>query len=162
MRFAVISDTHMDSPSRELIEEFEKRMQYVDAIFHCGDYTGEEVWAYLNSHPCFVGVAGNMDQGYWSSHLPWQVMREVKGIKVGMLHGFDLSFVNLEEELLERFPGVDVVFFGHTHMRFFRKREGGPSILNPGSFTFAKKGVKGYALLSIEKEGEIRIEWINL
>ncbi len=162
MRFAVISDTHMNSPSTELVEEFETRMKGVDAIFHCGDYTGEDVWAYLNSHRCFIGVAGNMDDGYWSSHLPWQHSFEINGIKIGILHGFDLSLTKVEDDLVARFPEADFIFFGHTHMRFFKKEGGGPCILNPGSFTFAKKGLRGYALLTLEEGVDVEVEWINL
>lgn len=50
MRIAVLSDTHMMKPSQALITAYEQVMQDMDAIVHCGDITGEQVFAFLNSH----------------------------------------------------------------------------------------------------------------
>jgi len=163
VKFVVLSDTHMNTPSEDLEKEFETRMWDADALFHCGDYTGEDVWAYLNSHENFFGVAGNMDYGYWSSQLPRESRIRIGGISIGILHGFDLDIRGWKRDLLSRFPEVHLVLFGHTHMRTFQRIDNRLWVLNPGSFTFAKRGVRGYALIFLSEDGDdIKVEWVDL
>jgi len=163
MKIAVISDTHMSVPNNILIKEFESTLYDMDAIFHLGDYTHEDVYLYLNSHPRFFGVCGNMDFGSWTQNIPSQQEIKLNNIKFGFLHGYDLDFSNIERDIKSRFSDdVNFLFFGHTHKRFFKEVSKTKYILNPGSFTYAKGNPKGYAILEFNDIEHIKLEWKNL
>ncbi len=162
-RIAVLSDTHMSTPSSALYRTFEKHLKHVDTVLHCGDITGEEVWALLNSHTSFFAVAGNMDMGCWASDLPAQLTVRAHGLKIGLLHGHGLGSGRLSAQVREVFePDVDVICFGHTHVREWRSEPDGTSLLNPGSFTLPKKSPPGYAVIHVNEENELSPEWIDL
>jgi putative phosphoesterase len=163
VQLAVLSDTHLSYPNDTMETEFNNNFLRMDALFHCGDYTSETIWAYLNSHPKFFGVAGNMDFGYWTQNLNYQLTVRVGDIKIGMLHGYDLDFSDIERDITSRFPeDVNFIFFGHTHRRFFKKIAEEKYILNPGSFTFSKDDKKGYAIIKFSDIRNIEVKWIDL
>jgi len=162
-RIAVLSDTHMTTPSSALLKAFDSHLQHTDALLHCGDVTGEEVWAFLNSHACFVSVVGNMDMGSWTGDLPGETSLRIRGIKVGLLHGHGLGFGRLAHKVAEVFePDVDLICFGHTHRREWVQDPSGTRILNPGSFSLPKKGPPGYAVVQVDDDLNLRAEWIDL
>ncbi len=163
MEIVVISDTHLSSPDYILEKEYDTQFSKADILVHCGDYTSEDVWAYLNSHPYFLGVAGNMDSGYWAHNLNHQLVIKFKGIKIGILHGYDLDFSRIEIDITSRFPeDVNFIFFGHTHTRFFKQVGDDKYIINPGSFTFPKGHKQGYVKIRFSNIGEIGVQWVDL
>jgi len=162
VKIAVLSDTHMEFPERDLQQEFETRLKYLDAIFHCGDYTSESIYNYLNSHPNFIGVLGNMDCGPWTYNIPTVKNITLNNVKIALLHGYDLDFSNMERDITNRFDNdINLIFFGHTHKRFFKKISEKRYLLNPGSFRYGKGNPRGYAIVEII-ENEPQITWIDL
>lgn len=150
MRIAVLSDTHMPSPNDILQEAFRKHLIHMDLVLHCGDFTGESVWSFLNSHPRFFGVRGNMDQGAWAVELPFQRVVRTKTINIGLVHGFGCgAWERLAPDLFE--PDLDLICFGHTHQRLWQTRQGEPSLLNPGSFSLPRRDQAGFAVIDSEK-----------
>jgi hypothetical protein len=153
----------MTTPSSALLKVFQSHLQHMDALLHCGDVTGEEVWAFLNSHDLFVSVAGNMDMGSWAEGLPGQTTLRIHGVEVGLLHGHGLGFGPITRKVSEVFePEVDLICFGHTHKREWVQDPAGTRILNPGSFSLPKKGPPGYAVVHVEDDLSLRAEWIDL
>ncbi len=149
MRIAVLSDTHMPSPNTRLQNVFEHQLVHMDAVLHCGDFTGESVYAYLNTHPGFFAVRGNMDQGAWAADLPFKRIVRTGGASIGLVHGYGVGdWSDLAGGLFE--PGLDLVCFGHTHQRLWQEPAGGPPVLNPGSFSLPRHDQAGYAVLSLE------------
>ena len=161
-RIAVLSDTHMSTPSSSLHRVFENHLKHLDAVLHCGDITGEQVWSFLNSHDSFVAVAGNMD-GSWSSVLPGQTTVRIQGLKIGLLHGHGVGFGGLTSKVREVFePDVDLICFGHTHLRAWKLESDGTCLLNPGSFSLPKKSPPGYAVVHVNGDKDLRPEWVDL
>ena len=160
MRLAVLSDTHLSSPNARLAEEFEARLRHLDAVLHCGDHTGEAVWGYLNGHPAFYAVRGNMDADFGEGLLPGKRVLELHGFRVGMLHGHGLGFGDPLERISDILgTEVDLFCYGHTHMRELR-RAGRTTILNPGSFRLPKRdSPAGYAVVELDPERGIGVEW---
>lgn len=162
MKIAILSDTHMEFPDNDLMREFEERLKYMDAIFHCGDYTSENIYAYLNSHPNFIGVIGNMDYGPWTYDIPSVKNVTLENVKIALLHGYDLDFSNIDINITKRFhEDINFIFFGHTHKRFFKKISKKRYLLNPGSFKYGKGNPRGYAIIEIT-ENEPIVSWIDL
>jgi hypothetical protein len=164
MKIAVISDTHLETPDARLIGLLDLWTRTADAILHCGDLTGERVWDFLNSHPGFYSVAGNMDGSGWSSSLPAKrVLEPSPGVRIAMTHGFGLDPASLNRSLVAQFPrDVRLICFGHTHRRKWESGPGGVQILNPGSLFRPKDGRPGYALLDIGPRGSLQVEWADL
>ncbi len=160
MIVAVISDTHLESPDRYLDAVFRKYCLPADALLHCGDCVGEETWAFLNTHPHFFAVQGNCDLPPLTGALP--VLREVElnGFTIGMAHGWGPRS-QVGATVAAQFDGVDLVCYGHTHIRDWRMI-GCTRLLNPGSVFWPRSGEGGLARLILEKGREPEAEWITL
>ena len=163
MRLAVLSDTHLSSPSPRLTEENEARLRHMDAVLHCGDHTEESVWAYLSAHPAFYAVRGNMDPAFGEGLTPGRRSFELAGFSIAAVHGDGLGPGDTAENLLELFRDeADLICFGHTHRRQLL-REKDIVVLNPGSFSLPKGGsAAGYAIVDLDPELGIRVEWRDL
>jgi uncharacterized protein len=147
MLIAVISDTHLRSPSRQLVELFESALLDADVLLHCGDITGEETLALLMTHPRFHGVAGNMDDWPVQSALPHKTVISAGGLRIGLVHGWGLG-ADLPLRVATLFSGsADLVCFGHSHRRTLIRQETGPVLINPGSLTSPRDGLPGYAVI---------------
>ena len=160
MRLAVLSDTHLGSPSPRLTEEFETTLQHMDAVLHCGDHTGESVWAYLNGHPAFYAVRGNMDGHFGEGLLPATRVLDLNGFRVGMLHGDGLESADPFRWIADILrTEVDLLCYGHTHRRDLRSTDSA-TVLNPGSFRLPRGDTEpGYAVLELDPAIGIGVEW---
>ncbi len=161
MRIAVLSDTHLRTPDSRLIKANDDYLQNVQAVLHCGDITTYTVWAYLNSHPAFYAVCGNMDHGAWSRELPELRKVELQGLRIGLTHGHAADLRSLD---LEKYFGqdTDLICFGHTHYRHWSVSASGINLLNPGSFSLPKADSPGFALLELNNNNRLHLEWVNL
>lgn len=162
MRIAVLSDTHLKIPSSGLTKEYETELWHMDEVLHCGDFTGESVWAYLSGHPAFYAVSGNMDADFGKGFLPDKRLLELSGFRVGMLHGDGLGLGSADpvQRMLD-FWGtkLDLFCYGHTHRRELL-RSGSTTVLNPGSFLLPKGDSKaGYAVIDLSSDQGIQVEW---
>ncbi len=161
MHIAVLSDTHMTSPNTRLRTVFENQLSRMDAVLHCGDFTGESVYSYLNCHSGFFAVRGNMDQGTWAADLPFKLVVRLGDWKIGLVHGFGLGdWRDLAGGVFE--PGLDLICFGHTHQRLWQEMPGQTSILNPGSFSLPRHDQAGYAVLRQDKGKPAAPHWEQL
>ena len=160
LHIAVLSDTHLDSPTPRLTEEFETWLRDMDAVLHCGDHTGEALWAYLNGHPAFHAVRGNMDADFGEGLLPVKRVLHLGGFRVGLLHGDGLGPTDPGRHVTDIFgEELDLVCCGHTHRRELRKA-GAVTVLNPGSFRVPKGNCSpGDAVLDLDPQSGISVQW---
>lgn len=161
MNVAVMSDTHLECPDRALETVMERYCRQADVLLHCGDCVGEETWAYLNSHPRFYAVQGNCDLPPLRGALPSLREVELDGFRLGMAHGWGPRS-RVWATVASQFPGVDLVCYGHTHIRDWRRLEGGGWILNPGSVFWPRSGMAGLAMLTLKRGHDPTLEWIDL
>ena len=134
MRIAVISDTHMPKGSRVLPEACVARLRAADLILHVGDLVGRPFLDELRGYgPPVEAVHGNMDEPSLQAELPEEHVVEAEGVRIGMVH-IPGPAAGRAERLAARFPGCDVVLYGHTHVPA-DEEHGGVRILNPGSPT---------------------------
>ncbi|MFO8032848.1 MAG: YfcE family phosphodiesterase [Desulfohalobiaceae bacterium] len=161
MRIAVMSDTHLQEPDKNLLQVQETIFQDMDFVLHCGDITSYDVWAYLACHPGFYAVRGNMDMGSWSQDLPGMRLLELQGLRVGLLHGHSTG--SSQEALLQCFTQEpDLICFGHTHRRYWAEGPAGVRLLNPGSFSLPKGSSAGFVLLQGQGRTDLHLQWIDL
>ncbi len=161
MKVAVISDTHEYVPSNQLASLYEKELAPADALLHLGDVTGEPTLALFMNHPCFFGVAGNMDGPGVTNHLPGLRKVELEGFSIGMAHGWGFGG-DMALSLINHFgPDVDIVCFGHSHV-FQWTQHNGVWALNPGSVGSPRKGGPSMAFLHLEQGQPPHAEQMDL
>ena len=130
----MIADTHLPRGSRRIPAECVEVMRSADLILHAGDIVAEQVLDDLMSlGPAVEAIYGNMDSAELRRRLPAEKTVEVDGASIALVHDGGPAAGRLER-LRRRFPGVDAVVFGHSHMPL-HESSAGFQIFNPGSPT---------------------------
>jgi uncharacterized protein len=128
---AVISDTHLPRGGRRLPDACVERLRAADAILHAGDLVELSVMRELQAlGPPVHAVRGNVDSPALQLALP--ATRVVCG-RIAMVHDGGPAAGRLER-LRRKFPDVEAVVFGHSHLPLHEERAGF-QIFNPGSPT---------------------------
>jgi hypothetical protein len=143
----VIADTHLPRGSRVLPQECLDALARADLILHAGDVTAAPVLELLREFAPVHAVHGNMDDPELRAALPEQLVVEVDGSRIGMVH-IPGPAAGRAERLVERFRGCDAVVYGHTHVPEARQQDG-IWILNPGSPT-ERRRAPNRSLLMLE------------
>ena len=135
MKVAVLSDTHIPYAAAQLPEKVCEALKYADAIIHAGDYQAESVIDTLQSFADFYGVRGNMDSLAIHNRVPEELIINLGGFAIGVVHGWG-SPAELEERVLASFKGkkLDAIIYGHSHQAKNEMRNG-VLLFNPGSPT---------------------------
>lgn len=133
MLLAVISDTHIPSPTPWFERVFEDHLGPADVIVHLGDHTGAGVHHWLTAmHPDVRAVAGNMDGHPLAGELQQTLSFELEGLQIGATHGWGPRS-RVPEAVRAAFKeGYDLLLFGHTHTYTWLEIDG-TRLLNPGS-----------------------------
>ena len=157
MKILVLSDTHGNlSGMQKALEKFGKN---ADIIVHCGDGTrGEAKWLRENvSHAEVVCVRGNCD---FTAELENIAYFDVYGKRIMVTHGhqFGVKFglENLSYKAEEQ--GVDIVFFGHTHICADEKL-GKVRLINPGS---CGRWEPTCAVVDIDERGNVLVNHVRV
>jgi putative phosphoesterase len=156
-RILVISDTHVRTV-QELPEGILQAVREAEWVVHCGDFVSIEVVDELQrSARRFTGVYGNIDPIEVRHRLASEVIFEVEGKRIAVLHPpWGGPPFGLEKELVARFPDVDAILFGHTHEPCNMILEG-TLLLNPGQGYSSFMVPASTGILTISK-GELRGE----
>ena len=135
IRIAVVSDTHMPGRGRMLPPACAERLRAADLIVHAGDWSDMATVALIRGMgPPVVGVHGNVEEAAVRAALPATAEVEAGGLRIGVVHDGGPA-AGRRESLRRRFPGVDLVVFGHSHIPLLDAAPDGFMILNPGSPT---------------------------
>lgn len=177
----VIADTHIPDRARTLDEKILPLFKdaRVNAILHAGDVSIPRVLNKLSEIAPVYAVRGNRD---WLAlgRLPYSLSLSFEGVNIALAHGHGHWWNYLSDKvellvkgyrleryrgrLLEAFPDVQVIVFGHTH-RPINHWVGEQLVFNPGSPHFP--GENGFApsvgLLHISSEGKVwgEIIWLD-
>jgi putative phosphoesterase len=155
MNIGVISDTHL----REVHPEFRRVIEFhfrdVEKIFHAGDFVDWSIAEYLSSVKELIAVCGNMDFQDIRKAFPRKRAVELRGFKIGLIHGGGPPF-GIESRIREEFDEVDVIVYGHTHTPANHQVKN-ISFFNPGSATrsFVGQATLGILHFGEKIEGEI-------
>jgi hypothetical protein len=134
VRLAIISDTHMPRGNRALPSACLDQLEQADAILHAGDFMELSVLEALQQiGPPVHAVRGNVDSAQLQARLPLTRIVDVAGARIAMIHDAGPATGRLER-LRRRFPDVQAVVFGHSHIPLHEERDGF-AIFNPGSPT---------------------------
>jgi putative phosphoesterase len=102
-----------------------------------------------------IAVCGNMDSQDIRKAFPEKRVIELKGFKMGLIHGGGSPF-GIESRIRGEFDEVDAIVYGHTHTPANHQVKN-IYFFNPGSPTrsFIHKATLGILHLGEKIEGEI-------
>jgi len=155
MKIGVISDTHLREPHPEFKKMIESHFRDVEIILHAGDFVDLSVAEYLSNQKELIAVCGNMDSLEIQKAFPRKSMVEVKGFKIGLIHGGGPPF-GIESRIQGEFERVDAIVYGHSHVPASHQVKD-VYFFNPGSpaRSFLHRATLGILHLGQKIEGEI-------
>lgn len=131
-----MSDTHLPRRAKALPEELLERLPRADVVIHAGDWVDTATLDLLEARSRrLIGVYGNNDAPELRARLPEVAYAELGGVRLGVVHETGPA-QGRERRCAERFPDLDVLVFGHSHIPWdSTTADGRLRLLNPGSPT---------------------------
>ncbi|MGW7317235.1 metallophosphoesterase family protein [Streptomyces sp. NPDC054865] len=134
MRLVLTSDTHLPVRAASLPDALMAAVDDADAVIHAGDWVDEATLDLLESRSRrLIGVYGNNDGQGLRLRVPEIAHAELGGLRFAVLHETGAA-TGRELRCAARFPDVDVLVFGHSHIPW-DTTAGSLRLLNPGSPT---------------------------
>jgi len=134
-RILLVADTHVPKRARTLPDRLWSEIETADVVMHAGDWVDVRLLDELEARSRrLVGVWGNNDHGALRERLPEVAHVEIEGIRFGVTHETGAA-KGREERCSARFPDLDVLVFGHSHIPWDTTSRSGLRLLNPGSPT---------------------------
>lgn len=135
MRLLLTSDTHVPKRARRLPRELMECIGRADVVIHAGDWVDAATLDLLESCSArLLAVYGNNDGLELRARLPEVALAELGGLRFGVVHETGPA-QGRERRCAQRFPDLDVLVFGHSHIPWDTTAPGGLRLLNPGSPT---------------------------
>ncbi|MEU9971599.1 metallophosphoesterase [Streptomyces sp. NPDC051014] len=135
MRLLLTSDTHLPVRAKLLPDQLLAELPRADVVFHAGDWVDEASLDLFSRHSRrLVGVYGNNDGPGLRARLPEVARADLGGLRFGVVHETGPA-QDREARCAARFPELDVLVFGHSHIPWDTTAATGLRLLNPGSPT---------------------------
>ncbi|MEW2391016.1 metallophosphoesterase [Streptomyces venezuelae] len=135
MQLLLTSDTHVPARAKRLPDDLMKDIDAADVVIHAGDWIDEATLDLFESRSRrLVAVYGNNDGPGLRRRLPEVARVELGGLRFGVVHETGAA-TGRERRCAERFPDLDVLVFGHSHIPWDTTAPAGLRLLNPGSPT---------------------------
>jgi uncharacterized protein len=134
VRLVLTADTHVPKRARDLPEQLWRAIDEADVVVHAGDWVDVSLLDRLEQRTThLIGVHGNNDGPALRARLPEVARAELDGVRLAVVHETGAA-AGRESRCARRFPDVDVLVFGHSHIPW-DTTAGGLRLLNPGSPT---------------------------
>jgi putative phosphoesterase len=173
MRIVLTADTHVPKRARNLPASLWRAIEDADVVVHAGDWVDVALLDEFEARAArVVGVYGNNDGPPLRARLPEVARVELAGVRLAVVHETGPA-AGRERRCAQRFPDVDVLVFGHSHIPWDstgplqapgpsvgapQERRGGLRLLNPGSPTDRRRQpVATYMTAEIDDEQLIEV-----
>jgi putative phosphoesterase len=162
MRAVLLADTHIrDGSDRALDERVLAAAADADLVLHAGDVTGRGLLDHLAQLAPVHAVLGNNDVAL-RHVLPIELSLDLDGVAVSLVHDAGPR-AGRPTRMARRFPGSDVVVFGHSHQPEDLVPDTGPRIFNPGSPTQRRRApTRTFGVLDAEDGRVVRLAHVHL
>ena len=151
MRVVTISDTHAPRRWKSCPAPVAAYLRQADLILHAGDVCTAAVLDELAAYAavrCVIGNNDGPDVAAWGATPALEL--DLDGLKVAMIHDSGQA-AGRTARMRRRFPGADLVVFGHSHIPLDQSGDG-LRIFNPGSPTDRRRQPRGtIGVLRIEQ-----------
>lgn len=135
MRLLLISDTHLPRRAKVLPAQLLDEVPRADVVVHAGDWVDTATLDLLQGLARrLIGVYGNNDGPELRARLPEVAYAELAGVRFAVVHETGPA-QGRERRCAARFPGLDVLVFGHSHIPWDSMADDRLRLLNPGSPT---------------------------
>jgi putative phosphoesterase len=150
------SDTHLPKRARNLPHALWIDIEAADVVVHAGDWVDVALLDEMEERSRrLVGVYGNNDHGQLRTRLPEVARFEVEGLRLAVVHETG-DAKGREARCAARFPDVDVLVFGHSHIPWDTTTAAGQRLLNPGSPTDRRRQPHGTYVTAVADAGRLR------
>ncbi|WP_406335348.1 metallophosphoesterase family protein [Streptomyces sp. NBC_00203] len=155
MRLLLMSDTHLPRRAKELPARLMAELPLADVVIHAGDWVDTATLDLLEDRSHRVlGVYGNNDGPVLRARLPEIARADLGGLRFGVVHETGAA-QGREQRCAARFPDLDVLVFGHSHIPWDTTTETGLRLLNPGSPTDRRRQPHCTYMTATVAEGEL-------
>jgi len=135
VRLVLTSDTHLPKRARDLPAPLWAAVDAADVVVHAGDWVDEAALDALATRSArLIACYGNNDGPALRARLPEIAYATLDGLGLAVVHETGPS-TGRTERCAARFPDVDVLVFGHSHIPWDTTAASGLRLLNPGSPT---------------------------
>ncbi|MER0484846.1 metallophosphoesterase [Streptomyces sp. Edi2] len=135
MRLLLISDTHLPRRAKVLPAQLLDEVPRADVVVHAGDWVDTATLDLLQGRARrLIGVYGNNDGPELRARLPEVAYAELAGVRFAVVHETGPA-QGRERRCAARFPELDVLVFGHSHIPWDSMADDRLRLLNPGSPT---------------------------
>jgi uncharacterized protein len=133
MQVVVVADTHLRSGLTNLPGPLVDALGRSDAIIHAGDVVSLAALSGFRELGTVHAVLGNNDHEL-AGLLPGELRLELGGVRVAVLHDSGAAR-GRAARMAHRYPGAQLVIFGHSHVPVNERGLAGQVLFNPGSPT---------------------------
>ena len=152
----VTADTHVPRRARDLPHVLWRAIEDADLVVHAGDWVDVALLDELERRARrLLAVYGNNDHGPLRERLPEVARAEVEGVRLAVVHETG-DAKGREARCAARFPGTDVLVFGHSHIPWDTTAANGLRLLNPGSPTDRRRQPHCTFLTAVADGGALR------
>ena len=156
MNLVLLADTHVPKRARDLPAEVWSAVDAADVVLHAGDWVDVALLDVLERRAArLLGVVGNNDGPALRARLPEVAYAELGGLRFAVVHETGPAS-GREARCAARFPDVDVLVFGHSHIPWDTTAGTGLRLLNPGSPTDRRRQPDGTYLTAVADSGALQ------
>ncbi len=155
VRLLLTSDTHVPARARDLPAPLWRAVADADVVVHAGDWVDVTLLDALAARATrLVAVVGNNDGPKLRARLPEVARVELAGLRLAVVHDTGPA-AGREARCAARFPDVDVLVFGHSHIPWDSTAATGLRLLNPGSPTDRRRAPSHTYLTATVEDGRL-------
>ncbi|MDJ0361732.1 metallophosphoesterase [Rhodococcus sp. H29-C3] len=135
MKLLLLADTHVPTRARMLPGQVWTAIDDADVVIHAGDWVDVTMFGEISARSKRpISCWGNNDGDDLRARMPECARVTLDGVRIAVVHETGSS-AGREQRMAAKYPSIDVLVFGHSHIPWDTVTDTGVRLLNPGSPT---------------------------